>query len=864
LDANKARRIFVNNQKTIVIVEDEIIIAEDLKITLRNLDYKVIGPYSEGQSLIDEIDSLSPDLILMDIMLNGDLSGIETAEIIQQKHDIPIIYVTAYANSKILQQVKKTNPFGYIVKPFEERELHATIELAFSRSAIEKEKERQTRYQKSLLKSSKILNNNLDFHSVCSSIITEAKYLLQSKFAGLYIYNEMQNGFSLFDLNNDLDKKIKERAEIIMKDTINNEKSIVHTDKDKSEYIVSIPLIKDKLIQAVIVTERDTSPFDESELTLLNTFASHASIVLHNAQTHEELNQEIEIRKQAQAEVKQQLENEQTISEISSQFVVGSDLKDSVRFTLRKIRKNVGADQTYLIKLKNETKSLQPEFQYFSTEAADKNISLADLKMEQLNSWIIQTKLAENIEISAQTELAADDRSMLEYFSAQHLLAFPFTIKNEIDGFLVVCYKAKEINWNDKNRNLLVLASDIVGNALEKNQIETEKLSIQEQLFQSQKMEVVGKLAGGIAHDFNNLLTAINGYSELGLKKVDSADPVAEDLEVIYDCGQKAAQLTQKLLGFSRKQIAIPIVVNLNELIGDLKKMLDRLLPAKMKLVQNFSEQNCLIKADPGQIEQIIVNLIVNARDAMQNEGEIKVTTQTIHLATEKQIFQDVITAGDYVTMSVQDLGSGIDPQILPHIFEPFFTTKKVNEGTGLGLSTLYGILQQNNGHIDVSSEPGKGSTFTIYLPSAGQENQKSPESYQQEDDDFMPEGSETILFIEDEDNIRDFVSTILEDLGYQVISGADGEDGWQKAEANNFDFSLLLADVRMPKISGPSLAKKILQHNPKLKTLFISGFDNEELKDEELEQLSYLFLQKPFTVIALAQKVREALDNLK
>ncbi|MFO7895799.1 MAG: response regulator [Candidatus Cloacimonadales bacterium] len=854
----------MNNQKTIVIVEDEIIIAEDLKITLRNLDYNVIGPYSEGQSLIDEIDSLSPDLILMDIMLNGELSGIETAEIIQRNHNIPIIYVTAYANSKILQQVKKTNPFGYIVKPFEERELHATIELAFSRNSIEIEKARQERYQKSLLKSSKILNNSLDFRSVCSSIITEVRSLLQSTFAGLYIYDALQNKFSLFDLKNNLSSKIKESARIIMEDTICNEKTIVQADEENSEFTASAPLIKDGIIEAVLIVQRYNQRFDESEITLLNTFASHASIVLHNAQTHEELNKEIEIRKLAQAEVKLQLENEQTISEISAQFVVGSDLKNSIRFTLKKIKQQIAADQTYLVQFQHDTKALQPEHQFFSVLSTKKGTTLPDLKMKQLNPWIIQTKLAENIEISQTDELPSAEAALLEYFSAQHLFAFPYTIKGEIDGFIVLCYQNSAFDWNEKNNTLLVLISDILGNALEKHQIEAEKLAIQQQLFQSQKMEVVGKLAGGIAHDFNNLLTAINGYSELALKKLDKADPVAADLEVIYDCGQKAAHLTQKLLGFSRKQIAIPIIVDLNSVIIDLNKMMDRLIPAKMVLQQNLAAQKCLIKADPGQIEQIIVNLVVNARDAMQNEGEIKISTEIINLEREKPIFQDLIAPGSYAVLQVEDAGTGIDPKILPNIFEPFFTTKKVNEGTGLGLSTLYGILQQNNGHIDVKTELGKGTTFTIYFPYSAQNRDHLEVTQTVMEEDFMPEGDETILFIEDEENIRDFVATILEDLGYQVISGSDGADGWQKAEAANFDFSLLLADVRMPQISGPALAKKIIQHNSQLKILFISGFDNEELKDEELDHLNYLFLQKPFTVIALAQKVREALDNQK
>ncbi len=845
------------DKKNIVIVEDEIIIAEDLRITLINLGYNVTGLYTEGQSIIDEIDNISADLILMDIMLNGNLSGIETSEIIQQKHAIPIIYVTAYANTKILQQVKKTNPFGYIVKPFEERELHATIELAFSRENEENFRKLQFRNQERLLEASLAISSVSKYNDVIEQIIKQTTLLLNSSNTLMYTYNEFDDVY----INPKTEDTNDDNYDII--DNTLKLKKIFTTQKDPY-FFISIPLFIEDRIEAIIISIRSSVQFDPIEITMINTFANHAKLALNNASIMHELNTEIRIRKAAQQELIEQIEFEQVISEISSQFVLERDLNSSIDFTLKNVSKKIKADNAVLIQVLPDKNLIQISHSnpIIISHSSNGLIKTNDLKFQYFDNWVINANIGKKIELSAENELTKKDIKLLKIFSAKHIFAFPIKIKNEISGFLFACYKTINNNWSEKNNNLLSITADILSNALENNQIEHEKKIIQNQLYQSQKMEVIGKFAGGIAHDFNNLLTAINGYSELALKKSKKKKPVDEEIEVILDCGLRAAQLTEKLLGFSRKQIILPVVLNLNELILDLNKILNRLIPKEINLIMNLSDEECVIKADPGQIEQIIVNLVVNAKDAMNNKGEIIILTDTISFEQEIPIMHSSISPGDYVVLQIIDNGSGIDADVLEHIFEPFFTTKKVNEGTGLGLSTVFGIIKQNKGYIDVESEIGKGTTFSIYLPQCMEEENTISRDIIGSDTEELPLGNEKILLIEDEKNIQDFVKSILEDQGYHIICGSNGLEGLEIAENIKYDFDLLIADVRMPKISGPEMAKKLISNNPNLKILFVSGHDNDELSDEELKDLNYYFLQKPFNIASLAKKVRKILDN--
>ena len=633
-------------QKRLLIVEDERIIAEDIKRILLLYDYHVIDIISNGEKVIEDFEELNPDLILMDIMLAGKITGIETASVIKEKYNVPIIYLTAYSNEPILDSAKITEPFGYLIKPFEEHELHATIEMAFYRNKIE-----------NTLRQSENKYRHL-FNS-----ITDPIFILT------------ENGEKFLDCNDAV--------------------------LDKYGYT------KDELI------------------------------------------------------------------------------------TLPSLELSIKEEQEQLSHYLNEKNSENSPVFNHSKKNGEKIIV-------ELHKSII-------------------------------------TIKNE--------------------QVQLVIAHDIT----ERIQAEEEKRNVQEQLFQSQKMEIVGRLTGGIAHDFNNLLTAINGYSDLALKKLSSDNNAYNDISVIKDCGERAARLTKQLLGFSRKQVTEKINLDLNTTITELEKMLMRLIGEEITLETKLQSSSCMIFADKSQIEQVLVNLVVNARDAIDGFGKIIVSTKKEPLTDEIIKLHNLDASNEYIIISVLDTGTGMSKEIQKKIFEPFFTTKDINKGTGLGLSTVFGIVKQNDGAILVESEEGKGTEFKIYLPQIISEIKE--EEIVKVEPESLPTGNETILLVDDEDSIRDFLAEILSEQGYKVFEASNGEEGLQVFNECNENIHLLISDVTMPKMGGPELANELRKLQPNIKALFISGNVEDKYINEQTADPNTSFLQKPFTYDSIISIVREILD---
>lgn len=393
----------------------------------------------------------------------------------------------------------------------------------------------------------------------------------------------------------------------------------------------------------------------------------------------------------------------------------------------------------------------------------------------------------------------------------------------------------------------LVLATDM-----------TARLSLEAQLRQSQKMEAIGSLAGGIAHDFNNLLTAIIGYSQMLLVKFDHGDPIRSDIEEIEKAGRRAASLTNQLLAFSRKQMLEPRILCLNSVLDEIEKLFRRLLGENIDLITLLRPDLGSVKADPGQLQQVIMNLVVNARDAMPSGGTLTIETANVEMDAAYVSGHAEISPGSYVMMAVSDNGCGMDIETQDRIFEPFFTTKGSGKGTGLGLSTVYGIIKQSGGHIWVYSEPGHGTTFKIYFPRAEQEAAllqanayyKSP-----------ARGTETVLLVEDEQSVRQMAARVLQEQGYRVLQASNGEESLQVAKGYADDIHLLLTDVVMPGMSGSALANQI-QKARSIKVLFASGYTDDSIVHHGMLDPGVAFLQKPFTPDGLARKVREVLDS--
>jgi two-component system cell cycle sensor histidine kinase/response regulator CckA len=388
----------------------------------------------------------------------------------------------------------------------------------------------------------------------------------------------------------------------------------------------------------------------------------------------------------------------------------------------------------------------------------------------------------------------------------------------------------------------------------------TEKKALEAQFVQSQKMQAVGQLAGGIAHDFNNLLTAIIGFCDLLLLRHKAGDPSFSDIMQIKQNSNRAANLVRQLLAFSRQQTLRQRVHDMTDILTELSHLMRRLLGANLTLEMIHGSDLGLVKVDEGQMEQVMINLAVNARDAMGGGGKLTIATENFTNRKPKVINKEDMPPGHWVLIRVSDTGCGIPKENMARIFEPFFTTKEVGQGTGLGLATVYGIIRQSGGYLDVESVVGKGTTFSIYLPRTNEiQDEEQVQADAPESKDLT--GTECILLVEDEDAVRTFSQRALVNKGYEVITAVHGEDAlsqFEKHKGRKID--LLITDVVMPGMDGPTLAQRIRQSSPKLRIIFISGYTEDKLKDYMGEGIH--FLPKPFTLKQLAAKVKDVLGK--
>ena len=404
------------------------------------------------------------------------------------------------------------------------------------------------------------------------------------------------------------------------------------------------------------------------------------------------------------------------------------------------------------------------------------------------------------------------------------------------------------LNTDGKVERLVIVNRDI-----------TSRKRLEEQFRQSQKMEAVGRLSGGIAHDFNNILGVIIGYSEILQERMVQSEALRPCVEEILQAGRRAASLTRQLLAFSRQQVLAPVVLDLNATITDTEKMLRRLIGEDIELQTSLEQDLAYVKADQSQIEQVILNLAVNARDAMPNGGRLTIATENAELdEMAVRRYSYPVKPGRYVLLTVSDTGVGMSREIQGHIFEPFFTTKEKGKGTGLGLATVYGVVKQSDGYIELQSELGEGTTFKIYLPRV--ERGTAPETRKVLSAPLLA-GPETILLVEDEDSLRNLTSGVLVSLGYTVLTASDGSRALQTSQAHPGEIALLLTDVVMPNMNGPALAEQLTKERPNLKVLYMSGYTGQRVGEGVLPDGSY-FLAKPFSRENLAQKVREALEG--
>ncbi|HEX8843853.1 MAG TPA: response regulator [Pyrinomonadaceae bacterium] len=468
---------------------------------------------------------------------------------------------------------------------------------------------------------------------------------------------------------------------------------------------------------------------------------------------------------------------------------------------------------------------------------------------ERITGYTLEEALRLNLSQTVAPEYLEKAQQMLDRkLAGENVTAYDLVIVTKDRRRVAVEVNTRIILENGRPVGVQGIARDV-----------TKRKHLEEQLRQSQKMEAVGRLAGGIAHDFNNLLTAITGYSDLTLKRLRAEDPLRRNVEEIKKAGDRAASLTRQLLAFSRKQVLQPKVLDLNAVVSDMEKMLGRLIGEDIELQTALSSELGSVRADPGQIEQVLLNLAVNARDAMPHGGNLIIETENVSLNEGYTTRHIAVKPGAYVMLAVSDTGCGMNEETQSRIFEPFFTTKEVGKGTGLGLSTVYGIVKQSGGNIWVYSEVGVGTAFKIYLPRVEEAAQEYKPGHEVKE---PLDGTEIILLAEDDERVRNLVREVLEGYGYRVLEAEAGGAALSVAERHGGPIHLLLTDVVMPKMSGRELADRLVQSRPGMKVLYMSGYTDESIVHHGVLDAGTPFIQKPFEPEALARKVRELLDE--
>ncbi len=427
-------------------------------------------------------------------------------------------------------------------------------------------------------------------------------------------------------------------------------------------------------------------------------------------------------------------------------------------------------------------------------------------------------------------------------------------------GCVIACTSRRHIFTRDDGL-FLQAVSNVLAGALERHTAEQGLLQSQTRLQSVQKMEAIGRLAGGIAHDFNNLVQAIGGYTEILLRRLPEQNPLRRNAEEIKKAGDRAAALTRQLLAFSRQQVLQPTVLDLNTVVSNIDQLLHRLIGEDVELRTQLAHDLGHVRADAAQIEQVLMNLAVNARDAMEDGGTLTIRTSNVDLSRTDQREPFTVVAGPYVLLSVADTGCGMPADVKARAFEPFFTTKEPGRGTGLGLSTVYGIVKQSGGYIWVDSEVGKGTSVRIYLPRV-RVAERTPAESRRFTPASTPRGSETLLLVEDEEGVRDLIREWLVGHGYAVLAAGNGVEALDVSSSFSGRIDLLLADVVMPQMGGPALAKRLTALRPETRVIYLSGYADEALGDRQVIENGAAFLQKPFALESLVRKIREVLDT--
>jgi len=898
----------------IMIVDDETLVAADLEHTLRNLGYAISHVVRSGEEALAALSEYQPQLILMDIVLQGELSGIETAQRIQQKYDIPLVYLTAHTDERTLNEAKVTGPYGYLVKPFESTELKTTIELALYKHGAEKELRESEAWFSTTFRSigdGVIVTNEkgeitfLNPHASMLVGLGEAHLIGRALDETVHIVDERSKAPITRLVQKTLDHG--EATELI-------DSTLLKTHDGREIPIdISASPVKDSegILTGMVLVFHDTldrklteealreseeryrSIFEESRdaifiVTRKGYFvvANQSLLTLFDYTRDEVIERHItdlfdepDAWKQFQSAIEKQVSLRDF--PVAMKNSKGVSLECLLSASVRKNSENrimgyqgIIRDMTEKNLAERALRTSEQRYRLLAENVTDIIWTLDN----ELNLTFVSPSASAILgyETAALLEMQLHDLCETSAYEAM-INHFPYlfsaSLNEQVEGagnktLEVELNKADGSKlWVDmsftslKNEeNVKVGILGVVRDIGKRKSAEMEKDRLHVQLLQAQKMEAVGLLAGGVAHDFNNLLTVIQGNTDLAMMNLEKDDMLYADLQEIHKASQRAAELTSQLLLFSRKQPMRLVSLNVNQVIDDLLKMLHRLIGEDVGIVTDLEDELSPIQADRGSMEQVVMNLAVNARDAMPQGGQFIIRSANLVLDEEAVRHMPEAREGQFIRLSLIDHGVGMAPGTLERIFEPFFSTKGRGRGTGLGLSVVYGIVKQHQGWIDVQSREGEGTQFHIYIP-ADLEQREILENRIDTVTDVNGHG-ERIMVIEDESGVRHLTTKALSEHGYVVVSAKCAEEARQVYDAERHRLDAVVSDVVLPDGTGVELVGEFLTDRPGLPILLCSGYTDKKSQWETIQQKGYPFLQKPFNISDLLKHVHLILKN--
>jgi len=905
----------------VLIVEDEALIAEELRERLSRLGVEVVDVVDTGPAAQRSAEQHRPDLVLMDIRLKGPMTGIEASEAIRGRLQIPIIFLTAHSDWETVLRAKRSDPFGYVLKPFQESDLVGTLEVALHRHSLERQLMERERWFSATLSSIGEGVIATDAEGIVTFLNPVAEALTQwsiSDAIGLVIAEV----FPLVDEGAGLPFENPVLQALRLRRIAHPDESavlITHRGERTPVDISVAPIFAirdhDKLLGAVVsfrdITQRKYAEeilrgseeryrllADNSSDTIWVmgldgkfTYASPAvtnlcgytqeeaiHIPLQDFLTPDSVSLIHSIIAAALSPAARPWTNRVVELELKRKDATTVWVESSIRavrdahgdvIALQGSTRDISERKQTVSKLKESEKRFRAifdqTFQFIgllTTEGAVVKANRTALEFAGIeetdvlgkpfwqtpwwtHSMALQHQLRDAIEAAAAGRFVRLEVTHPGPDGRIHTVDFSLKpVRDDEAGITLLIAEGRDITERKQAEDML-------------RQSEQERLRLEAQFLQAQKLEAVGRLAAGVAHDFNNLLTVINGYAEMLLTNKDVETKSRQMLSEVKAAGIRANRLTSQLLAFSRKQVMKPTIVDFGKLITESGRMLERLLGEDVVLMTSSAPGLWPVRVDQGMIEQVIVNLAVNARDAMPLGGRLTIETSNVEISDGNGHATFELAPGRWVRLVVSDTGVGMDQATQQRVFEPFFTTKEQGKGTGLGLATVYGIVKQSDGVIQLESTVGKGSTFQLYFPAQVAASPTMAATAAE----VMPRGIGTILVVEDDRGVRTLLSSLLHQCGYTVYEAASGEEAISLFMKETDAIQLVLTDVVMPGMTGRELAEKVRMLKPAVRLLFMSGYTDDAVMRRGILQGKVNFLQKPFTTTMLAEKVRDLLS---